>query len=399
MSTDPALNAAATPTVTVTASSPNGAVKAFNHDDGPSFSDVLDILNPLQHIPIINTIYQHLTGDTEGAVADVAGGTLWTGPIGLVGSLVDLAVKSDTGKSISDNLLSWLGFEDDDEPVKAAQAQAAQQQEAEAAVTSAPPAVTVQALAPLPVRQRSDDRKDSDRKSDKDAPAQIGNYMVFGGAGSGAPLALTPAQPAQPVLAAGPRQQGKYMVFGDAPAPQQEQAQPQTARAAAPIVPAAFQMAGASAAQASAAYTKQGNYMVFGASGAAAPAPVMAAAAASPLPPIASAKVDAVANSVPNGGGPAQLSPLPQGRSFSAPARRTQVTPNALPMPTTGPAAAHGYMPSQAIPATATGSDSDSWFVQALNAGLDKYAAAQRLSGQDDLPASAATGAQSATLH
>ncbi|HMA49578.1 MAG TPA: hypothetical protein VKP60_07480, partial [Magnetospirillaceae bacterium] len=106
MSTDPALNAAATPTVTVTASSPNGAVKAFNHDDGPHFSDVLDILNPLQHIPIINTIYQHLTGDTEGAVADVAGGTLWTGPLGLVTSLIDLAVKSDTGKSISDNLLS-----------------------------------------------------------------------------------------------------------------------------------------------------------------------------------------------------------------------------------------------------------------------------------------------------
>jgi hypothetical protein len=370
MSIDPAVNAA-TPTVTVTAPPPNGAVKAFNHEDGPSFSDVLDILNPLQHIPIINTLYQHLTGDTEGAVADVAGGTLWTGPLGLVTSLIDLAVKSDTGKSISDNILAWLGFEDDDEPVKTAQAEQAQQQVQvqQEAVTAAPPAVTVQALAPLPVRQRSDQRPEADRKSDKDGPAQVGNYMVFG-ASAGAPVPLTPPQSADNA----PRQQGRYMVFGDGPSP---------APAAAP---AAFQMASATAAQASAAYSKQGNYMVFGAN----PAPA-------PLPPIGPSKVDAVANSVPNGGGPAQLSPLPTGRVFAAPARRAQVTPNALPMPTTGPAAVHGYAPSQAIPAN-NGAGADSWFVQALNAGLDKYAAAQRLAGQDTMAASAAAGAQAA-LH
>src|SRR5271166_4743680 len=95
-------------TVSVTATAPAAKppIQAFNESDGPSFSDVLDILNPLQHIPIINTIYQHLTGDKEGAVADVAGGTLWAGPIGLVASLVDLAVKSDSGKSVSDNILT-----------------------------------------------------------------------------------------------------------------------------------------------------------------------------------------------------------------------------------------------------------------------------------------------------
>lgn len=396
MSINPA-SSAATPTVTVTAPSPDGAVKAFNHDDGPNFSDVLDILNPLQHIPIINTIYQHLTGDSEGAVADVAGGTLWTGPLGLVTSLIDLAVKSDTGKSVSDNILSWLGFEDDDQPVKTAQAQQAEQaQQQQEAVTSAPPAVTVQALSPLPVRQRSDDRKDGERKSDKAGPAQQGDYMVFGAApASSGPVALTPPQPAQQAAENGPRQQGNYMVFGDSAA---------AAAPAAPAAPAVFQMAsaGAGAAQASAAYAKQGGYMVFGANAAPvappAPAPVQVAAASSPLPPIGSSKVDAVANSVPNGGGPAQLSPLPQGRAFAAPARRTQVTPNALPMPTTGPAAAHAYMPSQAVPAN-NGGESDSWFVQALNAGLDKYAAAQRLSGQDNMAASATAGAQSATLH
>lgn len=387
MSTDPALNAAATPTVNVTASSPN-AIKAFNHEGGPSFSDVLDILNPLQHIPIINTIYQHLTGDTEGAVADVAGGTLWTGPIGLVGSLVDLAVKSDTGKSISDNILSWLGLEDDDKPAATAQAQAQTQQtqQEQAAETSAPAIVTVQALAPLPARQRADDRKDAERKNDKDGPTQMGNYMVFGAAGSGQPLALSPTQPVTAATdqpANGPRQQGNYLVFGDSATPQK-----QTQTAALP----------------SASPSRQSNYMVFGATPATATASLATASAtvtaASALPPIGSAKVDAVANSVPSGGGPAQLSPLPAGRSFAAPARRQQVTPNALPMPTTGPAAIPGHSPSQAIPvATATASTDDSWFSQALNAGLDKYAAAQRLTDQDTMPASAMAGAQSATLH
>ena len=60
------------------------ATQVFHDKDGPSFSDLLDIINPLQHIPIINTLYQKLTGDEEGAAADVAGGALWGGLIGVV---------------------------------------------------------------------------------------------------------------------------------------------------------------------------------------------------------------------------------------------------------------------------------------------------------------------------
>ena len=178
MSIDPAVSAqASAPTVTVTAPAP---LKAFDDDDGPSFHDVLDILNPLQHIPIINTIYRHLTGDEEGAVADVGGGTLWMGPVGLVGALADLAVKSETGKSIGDNILSWLGLEDDDAPAEAAKTADAQvqqvQQQQTAAVTAPLPAIVAQNLAPLPARQRGEERKDSA----KDEPARAGNYMVFG---------------------------------------------------------------------------------------------------------------------------------------------------------------------------------------------------------------------------
>jgi hypothetical protein len=402
MPIDQATATAPTAAVTVTAPAP---IKAFDEDDGPSFHDVLDIINPLQHIPIINTIYRHLTGDEEGAVADVGGGALWMGPVGLVGALADLAVKAESGKSIGDNILSWLGLDDDDgasaaneQAAKAAQAQA-QQQEAQqtAAVTAPLPAITARALSPLPARQRGDDRKD-DRK--QDGPAKIGDYLVFGAAGSGQPLSLTPPQPAQQAEAEGPSRQGSYMVFGGSQQPRQQEQQPQQQAAAADPAGVAH----------------QGDYMVFGvpvpaaeparpvqlaqaaipalASSPAPSAPSVSAGPRGALPPIGPANVDAVANSVPSGGGPATLSPLPS-RSFAVPARRTQVTPNALPQPTTGPAAIPGHGASQALPAMSQGDTN--WFVQAVNAGLDKYAAAQKLAEQSTTnAASTAAGAQAA---
>ncbi|GEM_PF-1596817 len=428
MSIDQAASAqAATPTVTVTAS----PIKAFDEEDGPSFHDVLDIINPLQHIPIINTIYRHLTGDEEGAVADVGGGALWMGPVGLVGALADLAVKSESGKSIGDNILSWLGLEDDDDSAQAAEAQTQQVQQQQvqqtaaqtAAVTAPLPAITAQNLAPLPAR--GNDRKDDRRDAAKDnGPVQAGNFMVFGAGGGNAPTALTPQPAAQQQTAqpdAGPARQGNYMVFGGSSQQPQSNQQQQ--------VPASVSVAADSTG-----VSHQGQYMVFGAAiPAATAAPVQlaqasapsaqAAAAAyaapmqtapatvsvtprTPLPTLESAPTNstaavnaaAVAASVPAGGGPANLSPMPA-RSFAPPMRRTQVTPNALPMPTTGPGAVPGRATqTQALPAM---SQSDAtWFTQAVNAGLDKYAAAQKLATQDNLPASAAAGAEAAnTIH
>ncbi len=45
-------------------------------------ADVVDIVNPLQHIPIVSDIYRAVTGDGIGAVANVVGGTIFGGPIG-----------------------------------------------------------------------------------------------------------------------------------------------------------------------------------------------------------------------------------------------------------------------------------------------------------------------------
>ncbi|HEV7371081.1 MAG TPA: hypothetical protein VGO20_18420, partial [Arenibaculum sp.] len=47
-----------------------------------SFWDLLDVINPLQHIPVVGTIYRALTGDEISTPARVAGGTLYGGVVG-----------------------------------------------------------------------------------------------------------------------------------------------------------------------------------------------------------------------------------------------------------------------------------------------------------------------------
>lgn len=78
-------------------------------DDGPSFKDMLDTINPLQHIPIISNIYQSLTGDSKPSTgSQIAGGTLFGGALGLLGSIINSIVEGETGTDIGGNIMSAL---------------------------------------------------------------------------------------------------------------------------------------------------------------------------------------------------------------------------------------------------------------------------------------------------
>ncbi|MBS4045751.1 MAG: hypothetical protein KG075_05360 [Alphaproteobacteria bacterium] len=79
-------------------------------DDGFTFSDFLDIINPLQHIPIVNTVYRAMTGDKIDPGSRLAGGGLFGGPIGLVASLVSGMVEESTGKDPGEHALAALGI-------------------------------------------------------------------------------------------------------------------------------------------------------------------------------------------------------------------------------------------------------------------------------------------------
>jgi hypothetical protein len=84
-------------------------------DSGKSFWDnMLDIVNPLQHLPVVGTIYRSITGDKMGDFEKVAGDTLYGGPLGFVSSLADLGFEKITGKDFGDTVMGFVGLDHDD---------------------------------------------------------------------------------------------------------------------------------------------------------------------------------------------------------------------------------------------------------------------------------------------
>lgn len=69
---------------------------------------IIDVINPLQHIPVISTIYRHLTGDEISPAARIAGDTLYGGPIGTAVALADVATQETTGRDIGGNVMAMM---------------------------------------------------------------------------------------------------------------------------------------------------------------------------------------------------------------------------------------------------------------------------------------------------
>ncbi len=78
--------------------------------EGFSFRDFLDIINPLQHIPIVSTIYREVTGDKIGGFARIVGGALFGGPIGAVLGGANAIAAQETGKDIGELAMAKVGF-------------------------------------------------------------------------------------------------------------------------------------------------------------------------------------------------------------------------------------------------------------------------------------------------
>ncbi|MBL8643594.1 MAG: hypothetical protein JNK21_06660 [Rhodospirillaceae bacterium] len=92
--------AAPTEEITVTA-------KALGNSDY-SFWDLLDLINPLQHIPGVNTLYRHLTGDTIKTPMQLIGATVIGGPIGFAAAMVDSVIEEATGTDIGGHAMALM---------------------------------------------------------------------------------------------------------------------------------------------------------------------------------------------------------------------------------------------------------------------------------------------------
>ena len=74
------------------------------------FNDVLDIVNPLHHLPIIGNIYRSTTGDELKPMSRLIGGTLFGGPVGAVTSTVNVISEMQTGQDLNDRALNMIGL-------------------------------------------------------------------------------------------------------------------------------------------------------------------------------------------------------------------------------------------------------------------------------------------------
>ena len=64
-----------------------------------TFLDLIDAVNPLQHIPLVSTIYRNVSGDSINTVPKFIGGALYGGPIGLVAALGSYIIEAESTKT------------------------------------------------------------------------------------------------------------------------------------------------------------------------------------------------------------------------------------------------------------------------------------------------------------
>ena len=82
-------------------------------ESGSFFENLLDIINPLQHIPVVSTIYRAITGDQIAAPARLIGGALFGGPLGFASASANLLLEEVTGDDLAGHALALVGELDD----------------------------------------------------------------------------------------------------------------------------------------------------------------------------------------------------------------------------------------------------------------------------------------------
>ncbi len=83
-------------------------------DDGFTFGDVLDMINPLHHVPVLSGVYRAVTGDAIAPAARVLGAGLFSlNPIGaaasMAGAIVDVGLADATGRDAGGHLAALFG--------------------------------------------------------------------------------------------------------------------------------------------------------------------------------------------------------------------------------------------------------------------------------------------------
>lgn len=82
---------------------------SFSEDGTSFFESLLDIINPLQHIPVVSTIYRAISGDEIAAPARLIGGALFGGPVGFASAAANLMFEEVSGDDLAGHALALVG--------------------------------------------------------------------------------------------------------------------------------------------------------------------------------------------------------------------------------------------------------------------------------------------------
>ncbi len=100
--------------ITITPPDTRKADEETKPDSDYGFKDALDVINPLQQLPIISNIYRKLTEDDVKPVSGIIGGLLFGGLPGLVIGICNAIVHEATGESIPEKILNAMSGDSED---------------------------------------------------------------------------------------------------------------------------------------------------------------------------------------------------------------------------------------------------------------------------------------------
>lgn len=152
VNTKPANTAASASAPSSASSSDSSGPPLWSHG-GFSFKDLLDIVNPLQHIPVVGSVYRYLTGDEPSGGARIVGDSIYGGPIGFGVSVVSTAFLTNSkGQDLGERVLADVFGPRDGGTTLSTPAIAANTN-ANPAATSGSPTASNQSAGGLPLAQ------------------------------------------------------------------------------------------------------------------------------------------------------------------------------------------------------------------------------------------------------
>ena len=118
---------------------------------GFQFHDLLDAINPLQHLPVISTVYRWITGDTIGNIPRIVGDAIYGGIPGFVSGLFGVLIKEETGKDVGEHVVATLFGDSQSGPTSPGQSANQPELTTEEAAALAHAPVDRAELTPLPM--------------------------------------------------------------------------------------------------------------------------------------------------------------------------------------------------------------------------------------------------------